>query len=192
MVMRAITKANLPAYVESALARSGIDSQLLSDLPLIIVQSRSIEFVDPLYRPDDFLEMVVMGRSSGQAIRASRNQVNVFAFSSTLLAATVATQSVVGAATLLLALLGACSISLTPEQAAFFVAAEALEKSNTIPTANAFAKEIDAQLQRQGYSSKDVLAVAQQLQQLGVPLTIGDPPNNIIKHKEWTVSIPGF
>ena len=190
--MPEITKTNLPVYVESALTRAGIDNQLFPNLPLAILQSGGIELSKPIQRPNDFMEMIVIGGRSRQAICTSGNQVNVFAFSSVLLSATSATPAAIGAATLLVALLGACSISLTPEQAAFFVAAEALEKSNTIPTANAFALEIGAQLQKQGYSSPDVLVVAQQLKQLGVPLTIGNPPNNVIRHKEWTISIPGF
>lgn len=190
--MPEITKANLPLYVESALARAGIDTQLLPNLPLAILQSGSIELSKPIQRPNDFMEMIVIGRSSRQAIRTSGNQVNVFAFSSVLLSAASATPAAIGAATLLVALLGACSVSLTPEQAAFFVAAEALDKANVIPTANAFSLEIGSQLQKQSYSSQDVLALAQQLKQLGVPLTIGDPPNNVIRHREWTVTIPGF
>lgn len=190
--MPEITKSTLPEYVESALARAGIDTQLIPNLPLAILQSRSIALSKPIERPNDYLEMVVIGRSSRQAIRTSGNQVNVFAFSSVLLSAASATPSAIGAATLLVALLGACSISLTPEQAAFFVAAEALAESNVIPTANAFAQEMGVQLQKQGYSSQDVLALTQQLKQLGVPLTVGDPPNNVIRHREWTLSIPGF
>lgn len=191
--MPEITKANLHVYVESALARAGIDTQLLPNLPLAILQSGSIELSKPIQRPNEFMvEMIVIGRSSRQAIRTSGNQVNVFAFSSVLLSAASGTPAAISAATLLVALLGACSISLTPEQAAFFVATEALEKANVIPTANAFSLEIGSQLQKQSYSSQDVLALAQQLKQLGVPLTIGDPPNNVIRHREWTVTIPGF
>ena len=109
-----------------------------------------------------------------------------------MLSAAAVERAVIGAATLLVALLGACSVSLTPEQAAFFVAAKAFEKSNTTPTANAFALEIGEQLQKQGYTSQNVLALAQQLKQLGVPLSIGNPPSNVIRHREWTFSIPGF
>lgn len=190
--MPEITKDNLSEYVKSALIRSGIDTQLLPSLPLAILQSGSIKLSKPIQRSNEFLEMVVIGRSSSQALRTSGNQVNVFAFSSVLLSAASDTPTVIGAATLLVALLGACSISLTPEQATFFVTAEALEKENVTPTAKAFASRMGTQLKIPSYSPQDVIVLALQLQRLGVPLTIGDLPNNVIRHREWTVSIPGF
>lgn len=190
--MPEITKANLPIYVETALANAGIDIQAFPDLPLFILQSGAFELSRPIQQPNDVIELVVIGRQSRQAIRTTGNQVNVFAFSSVLLSAASATPTAISAATLLAALLGACTISLTPEQAAFFIAAEALNKVGAIPTANALALEMATQLQKQSHSPQAVIILAQQLQQLGVPLTIGASPNCIIRHDEWTVSIPGF
>lgn len=190
--MPKITKDNLPVFVELALARAGIDSQQFPHLSLKILQSGAFELSEPPRGPNNAMEMVVIGKHSRQAIRTSGNQVNVFAFSSVLLSAASAAPAAIAAASLLVALLGACSVSLTPEQAAFFISAEVLGRANVIPTAKALAEEMAAQLQRENFSPQAVIALAQQLEQLGVPISIGNPPNSVVRHKEWTLSIPGF
>ncbi|WP_448677170.1 hypothetical protein [Delftia acidovorans] len=190
--MQEITKSNLPEFVNYALTRSSINPKTLPNLALIILQSGSIEFSKPPQPQSRYMELIVVGKSSRQAVRTSGNHVNVFALSSALLSAVTATTSAVSAAALLVAVLGACTVSLTPEQAAFFVAADTLKNENTIPTAVAYAKQIAGQLKNHNYSSQDVLSLVGELINLGVPVQVGDPPNNIIRHAEWSLSVPGF
>ena len=162
--MPKITKANFETYVQTALTNAGIDNQPFSILPMSILQSGAFELSKPIQQPNDEFEFIVIGKQSRQAVRTSGNQVNVFALSSVLLSAASATPTAIGAATLLIALLAANTISLTPEQAAFFIATEALDRSQVIPTANAIAQEMAIQLQRQNYSPQAVITLAEYLQ----------------------------
>lgn len=108
--------------------------------------------------------------------------MNVFAFASVLLSVVSNTPTVSNAASLLMLLLAACAISLTPDQAAFFLASQDLAATNTIPTAAALAKKMAILLNQEGYPAERVIDIAAGLQAMRVPLDIGNPPNYVIRH----------
>lgn len=190
--MRLITKENLPVFVKKSLTDAGLNPSQYRHLALKLLQSGAITSVDAMRAREDVWEMVTVYPASRQATRTSGNQVNVFALASVVVGAMSMPPSAASAVPLLLALLGACTISLSPEQAAFFIAADAVSTAKTIPTASAIADEMAVALKEASYSAASVLMVAKQLQQLGVNLSIGDPPNYVLRHTEWTVFIPGF
>lgn len=190
--MTPITKHNLPVFVQYALVTAGLRSSSVPDLALKILQSGAIEFPKPVAPQRDRMEMIVIGRRSRSAVRAAGNLVNVFTLAAVIQSAATAAGVTALASPILIGVLGACSTTLSPKQAAFFVAASSLRDSDTIPTASAIASACSKILPGLSVSTDEVLIVADELLKMGVPISIGDPPNWIIRHSEWTLTVPGF
>jgi len=190
--MPSLTKRNLPFLVDSALARSGLQLAQHIDLTRELLRNRAIEFDEPpARRSDEFMEMIVIRGRSRQAIRTAGGHLNVFALAGVVLSAAAATPTLACSTALLVALLGACTITLSPDQAAFIAGLQAATSSNSIPTAKAVAERMGAQNGGPSPTVDGILETARQLKALGMPLTIGDPPNHILRHSEWVVTFPG-
>jgi hypothetical protein len=87
--------------------------------------------------------------------------------------------------------LGACSVSLSPEHAAFVLATKSITDSQTAPTARAIASAMSDQLGCSSTTPQKAIEVAEQLQRLGMSISIGDPPNHVIRYSEWVFTVPG-
>jgi hypothetical protein len=190
--MTPITKQNLPVFVQYALSTAGIQNSKVPDLALKILQSSAIEFPKPVAPRSDVMEMIVIGGRTKNAVRAAGNLVNVFTLAAAIQSAATAAGFTALASPILIGVLGACSTTLSPKQAAFFVAASSLRDTDTIPTASAIASACSNILPGLPVSPNEILLVADELLKLGVPISIGDPPNHVIRHREWTITVPGF
>jgi hypothetical protein len=191
--MKKITKANLPSMVSQAFAEAKLDHRDFPNLALSILQSSAIELdARDSNAPADFMEMIVIGVGSRQGIRTSGRNVNLFALAGVIIAAAQIKSEVSSFVTLFVALLGACTINLSAEQAAFFLAADNLKESNTIPTGRVMANQMGMFLNDAKYSVERAVDVAKQLQQMGVQVNVGDMPNQIIRYSETAVFLPFF
>lgn len=189
--MPVLTKQNLPILVRAALSSAGVDDSQHGAIALELLRHRAIEFAEPIRRrPDDFMELILVGARSRQATRTAGAHLNVFAFAGVVIA-TTAPVTIAGAAAILLALLGVCSISLSPDQAAFIIGTKSVIASHTIPTAKAVAAAMSDQMNGTDITPQYAIQVAEQLQKLGMPISIGDPPNHVLRHTEWVISVPG-
>src|SRR5688572_20877586 len=84
--MRKITKEGLPDLVSEVLQSVDVQSDSIPNLASRILQSRAIVFRSAATPPPhEFMELVVKGRASRGAIRASGTQVNVFALAAVVL-----------------------------------------------------------------------------------------------------------
>ncbi|WP_229726240.1 hypothetical protein [Oxalicibacterium faecigallinarum] len=188
-----ITKQTLRTAINVALRNAGLNPSDFPNLPLRVLQSGAIKLdnVAPPKADAGYLEMVILGGSSNQGIRTSGNHVNVFALAAVVLSATSAQPTLPSFLGLLVALLGACTVNLSPEQSAFFLAVKALEKQSTIPTASALAVSMGGFLNQPSYTTAALLSVVSQLQSMGVQISVGEPPNQVIRHTEVSLSFPG-
>ena len=190
--MREITKQNLPILVREALSLAGIRPSIVPDLALRILQSNAIAFPKPMPPRTEFLEMIVIGGRSKSATRSAGNLVNVFTLAAVIQTVTAAAGVAALASPILIGVLGACSTTLSPRQAAFFVASKQLESSDTIPTAAAIAAMCSSILPGSPITTNELLIIADDLLKMGVPISIGAAPNHVIRHNEWTITVPGF
>lgn len=191
--MKIITKQSLPITVNVALRNAGLNPNDFPNLPLQILQSGAIE-LDNVTRPkadSGYMELVIIGGSSKQGIRTSGRHVNVFSLAAVVLSAASAQPTFSSFLTLFVTLLGACTVSLSSEQSAFFLAVKTLEKQNTIPTASALATSMGSLLKQPSYATGALLTVVTELQSMGVQISVGAPPNQIIRHTEASISLPG-
>lgn len=196
--MTALTKHTLNSVVHNALLQTSLNPREFPDLALRILQSGAIE----LDRPEHdakitnprYAEFIVVGKASKQGIITSGKNVNVFSLATVLLtAAAAASQSTfLSLSTLLTTLLSACAVNLSPKQAAFFLASESLKNQGTIPTAQAIKKTMGEFLGNPEFSEDQMMSVIQELNELGVVISIGDSPNHIIRHNEAKVFLPGL
>lgn len=191
--MKKITKYNLPDLIFHALSEAKLDHKDFPNLALSILQSSAIE-LDTVasIAPPNYLEMVVVGLTSGQGTRTSGRHVNIFALAGVIISAATAKPEFPSLLGLLVALLGACTITLAPEQAAFFIASKELKESNIIPTAKAVASQIGMYLNDASYSIESTITVAKQLRQIGVEVSIGELPNQIVRYTESAVFFKGL
>jgi hypothetical protein len=190
--MNKITKEGLPELVSEALQSAGVQNTRFPELAMRILQSGAIVF--PRHGtppPLEFMEMVVKGRASHSAVHASGAQVNVFVLAAVIMSVVTSAGVAAIVCPIVVGILAACSASLSPKQAAFFVAAGRLKDSGTIPTAAALAAECSSVLPGNPISKEELLLVADELLNLGVPITVGHPPNDVIRHTEWVLTVPG-
>jgi hypothetical protein len=186
--MLPFTKHNLPALIHIALSEAGIDESHSGNIALELVRHRAVEFRETARTS---MELIVVAARSRQATRTAGGHLNVFAFAGVVLAVMAVHPSLPSAAAVFLSLLSACSVSLSPEQAAFILATKSTCDSRTVPTAKAIASAMADQVGSSPVTPKKVIEVAEQLQRLGVPISIGDPPNHVIRHSEWVLIVPG-
>lgn len=190
--MPKITKENIPSIVRTALLNAKLNPDNFPNLPLQLLQSNAIE-LDNCTRQEPsvrYSRMIVIGDRSKQGTRTSGMQVNVFSFAAVVLSALSQQPAIFSSLTLLIALLGACTISISAEQSAFFLATISLEKQEITLTLSALTKEMSSLLNQPNYEESSLLATVVQLQNMGVEITVGKPPNTIIRHKETSVVFP--
>jgi hypothetical protein len=190
--MDTLTKHSLPFFVDKALHEAGFDPSDFGDLALQMLMTCSIEFDDETPVEDlGFNSFIVLNGKSGTGSMTDGRHLNIYALASLVLgAATTFDAKAQSCLALLLALLGACTVSLSPEQAAFFLATRELEKSNTVPTAKALANAIGRHLGQPNFNVAFLLVIVSELQKLGAQITVGQPPNQVVRHKEISFSIP--
>lgn len=177
------------------------DRKAFTSFPLRVMQFGGIKFQDgPVGRvvspPElDPRELIVMGSAGGvpKGTRTSGHQVNLFSLGGMLVATAVANPQSFPYVGLMLSLLAACTATLTPQQAALFLAIKKLDDDgNTIPTAVAVAAAMGAFLKSPNYSVFKLLDIVDELTALGVDVWTENPPNLIVRHKEATIFIPGM
>jgi hypothetical protein len=190
--MKTITADGLLSFVKNALSSQGAQDSFSQRLTMQIMYKCAVWPIEHNAQEGQSIEIAIISSRSKQAIRTSGSHVNVFALSSAILTATSAPLSTMSSVAVLLAVIGACTVSLTPEQAAFFIASENIKLSNRTPTAVAMCREIGQLIGDTTYDLQKLLLLINQLRTLHVPVTLGAEPNFIVRHSEWTIPLPGF
>lgn len=176
------------------------------DTGMLANQLRQSHVVEPIGLPclmqeqyssrgGDVVEFTLVGARSHRATRVASVHLNIINLIGALTAIgiTAATASPTSfAINTLIGFLSSFNTVLTSAQAIVLVSIDRLTAAGDTPTAAALAKQCSAIDPNQSMSEQDVLEVARELKRLGVKMAIGAPPNHVIRHQEWTITVPGL
>ena len=185
-----LTVENLQTLITNALQKIGASDSICQRMVIRTLSNQGVSPVNIGPSDSEELELIVVGQKSHQAIRTSGTHVNVFALAGAALAAGSAPLSTLSSVSIFVAVLSACTITITPEQAAFFIAVQRLETANRTPTANAISEALGELIDDPEYDVDRLIVLVSQLRVLGIAVVMGAEPNRVIRHSEWTISVP--
>jgi hypothetical protein len=193
--MKSISKESLPIAVAESIKEVGCKPADFPDLALRLLMSRAIEL--PPAAPagvakGDMMQWLIVNPGKTSGTRVARNAMNPLNVAGAVLASASAATDSVGVTSciaLVVAIAGACSATLTKDQAALLLALKRLENEQKIRSAVAVATRMSNSLGRP-VSQTDALAVVAQLQGVGVPFEISPAPHHVIHCKEATTLLP--
>jgi hypothetical protein len=185
-----LTKATLQTAVYEAAQARGVPE--CGRLALAVLQSGAFELDSPPAPPGRFTEWVVIGSNSLQGTRTAGRHVNVFALLGVIMTALTTPMTPSSAVGLAVAVCGACTVNLSPDQAAFFAALHDAEQSEQKPSVNRMVEYMAAALKDRSYDRSEFFETAKELRRLGVRIEIGDPPTERIRCIEGRWVLPGL
>ncbi|HEL4234413.1 TPA: hypothetical protein UM516_004242 [Stenotrophomonas maltophilia] len=189
--MNGITKQSLPRVVRASLQQAGCTEADFPDLALGILMTRAIELSPPSSEaftgllPKDVSQWLVVDPNKTSGTRVSGNAMNPLGVAAAVLSAASAHVNIASCVALVVALVAACSVKITKDQAALLVALKQLGDAQKIRSAEAVSLKMSKILQSE-VTSSDVLDVVKQLQALNVLFTVGPSPHHVIQCHEST------
>lgn len=190
--MNGIAKETLPFAVESALQQAGLNSGDFPGLALRLLNGAIVlspSEANPKVAAPRGMEWLGVNPAKNTGTRVAGNAMNPLGVAAAVLSTASAEISLASCVAAVVALAAACSSILTKDQAALLVALTRLEGAQQIPSALAVATKMTNSLGR-NVDAAEAVAVAAQLQAVGVPFTVGPLPHQVIQCHEAIAILP--
>lgn len=184
-----LTKASLQRVVYKAAQAQGVSE--CARVALSVLQSGAFDLDKPVREPQ-FMEWVVVGSASLQGTRTSGRHVNVFALLGAILTALSTPMAPSVAVGIAVAVCGACTVNLSPDQAAFFAALHSIEHQEAKPAVSSMVSRMAAALGDESYDRAEFFETVKRLRHLGVAVDVGNPPTERVRCAEGKWVLPGL